>query len=68
MSDIGAIDPGSWQDWHFAWKIGATSFENVTARSAARAVPATAITMVPTTVRVPYRPIRAIFRLLFESV
>ena len=30
MSDIGAIEPGSWHDWHFAWKIGATSFENVT--------------------------------------
>src|ERR1700676_3741605 len=42
MSDIGAIDPGSWHDWHLAWKIGATSFENVTffAWSADRAVPA----------------------------
>jgi hypothetical protein len=30
MSDIGAMDPGSWHDWHLAWKIGATSFENVT--------------------------------------
>jgi hypothetical protein len=28
--DIGAIDPGSWHDWHFAWKIGAMSFEKVT--------------------------------------
>ena len=25
MSDIGAIEPGSWHDWHFAWRIGATS-------------------------------------------
>jgi hypothetical protein len=47
MSDIGAIEPGSWQDWHFAWKIGATSFENVTVRSAARAVPAAATQSVP---------------------
>lgn len=22
MSDIGAIEPGWWQAWHFAWKIG----------------------------------------------
>src|SRR5204862_5415492 len=29
-SDIGAIDPGSWHVWHFAWRIGATSFEKVT--------------------------------------
>ena len=28
-SDIGAMDPGSWHDWHLAWKIGATSLENV---------------------------------------
>jgi hypothetical protein len=34
-SDIGAIDPGSWHDWHLAWKIGATSFENVTVRAGA---------------------------------
>jgi len=30
-SDIGAIEPGSWHDWHLAWKMGATSLENVTA-------------------------------------
>ena len=30
MSDIGAIESGWWHYWHFAWKIGATSFENVT--------------------------------------
>jgi 3-mercaptopyruvate sulfurtransferase SseA len=24
------MDPGSWHDWHLAWKIGATSLENVT--------------------------------------
>src|SRR3954447_7765160 len=30
LSDIGAIDPGSWQFWHLAWKIGATSLVNVT--------------------------------------
>ena len=35
MSDIGAIDPGSWQLWHLAWKIGAMSFENVGPVSAA---------------------------------
>src|SRR6476660_5837319 len=29
-SDIGAIDPSLWQDSHFSWKIGATSFVNVT--------------------------------------
>ena len=33
-SDIGAIEPGSWHDWHLAWKIGATSFENVTGEAA----------------------------------
>ena len=27
---MGPIEPGSWQFWHFAWKIGATSFEKVT--------------------------------------
>ena len=41
MSDIGAIEPGSWHDWHLAWKIGATSFENVTVWSAAAADVAT---------------------------
>jgi len=30
MSDIGAIDPGSWQSWHLAWKIGAMSLVKVT--------------------------------------
>src|SRR5260370_20479637 len=30
MSDMGAIDPTRWQSWHFAWRIGATSFANVT--------------------------------------
>jgi hypothetical protein len=30
MSDMGAIDPTRWQSWHFAWRIGATSFVNVT--------------------------------------
>jgi hypothetical protein len=25
---MGAIDPGSWQDWHFAWNIGAMSLVN----------------------------------------
>ena len=39
MSDIGAIDPGSWQLWHLAWRIGATSLEKVTAGSAATATP-----------------------------
>src|SRR5207244_3848941 len=29
-SDIGAIEFGWWHSWHFAWKIGATSFEKVT--------------------------------------
>jgi hypothetical protein len=27
---MGAIEPASWQDWHFSWKIGAMSFVNVT--------------------------------------
>jgi hypothetical protein len=27
---MGAIDPTRWQSWHFAWRIGATSFANVT--------------------------------------
>src|SRR5436305_14626791 len=30
MSDIGAIDPGRWQFWQDFWRIGATSFVNVT--------------------------------------
>src|SRR5438128_6100138 len=29
IRDIGAIDPGWWHAWHFSWRIGATSFENV---------------------------------------
>jgi hypothetical protein len=37
MSDIGAIEPGSWHDWHLAWKMGATSLVKVTARSGAAA-------------------------------
>jgi hypothetical protein len=32
-SDIGAIEPFLWQSWHFSWKMGATSFVNVTALS-----------------------------------
>src|SRR4051794_31514369 len=36
MSDIGAIEFGWWHPWHLAWKIGATSLENVTGVSAAR--------------------------------
>src|SRR6185312_10137732 len=28
-SDIGAIESGRWQAWHFCWKIGATSRANV---------------------------------------
>src|SRR5688572_10187086 len=28
-SDIGAIDPGRWQAWHFSWKMGATSLAKV---------------------------------------
>ena len=32
MSDIGAAASGWWQFWHFAWRMGATSFENVTSR------------------------------------
>ncbi len=45
-SDIGAIEPGSWHDWHLAWKIGATSLVNVTCfgASAANAEPAIANT------------------------
>jgi hypothetical protein len=31
-SDIGAIEPGWWHSWHFAWRIGATSFAYETAR------------------------------------
>src|SRR3954462_121472 len=30
ISDIGAILSGRWHDSHFCWKIGATSFVNVT--------------------------------------
>src|SRR5438552_3111321 len=29
-SDIGAIAPGRWQFWQERWRIGATSFANVT--------------------------------------
>jgi hypothetical protein len=54
MSDIGAIDPGSWHDWHLAWKMGATSFENVTglvgsAAAAGKAsIPAHRKALIPT--------------------
>ena len=33
-SDIGPTDPGRWQIWQFACRIGATSFEKVTSTSA----------------------------------
>jgi hypothetical protein len=44
-SDIGAIPSARWHDSHLFWKIGATSFVNVTvfvagAGSAANATPA----------------------------
>src|SRR5262247_1526254 len=29
-SDIGAMLPGRWQTWQLLWKMGATSFVNVT--------------------------------------
>jgi hypothetical protein len=29
-NDIGAMLPGRWQAWQFFWRIGATSFVNVT--------------------------------------
>jgi hypothetical protein len=32
MSDIGPMLPGRWQTSHFSWKIGATSFVNVSGR------------------------------------
>src|SRR6185503_19821713 len=35
MSDIGATSPARWQLPHFACRIGATSFVNVTAGAAA---------------------------------
>src|SRR6185436_16336840 len=40
-SDIGAMPSARWHDSHFSWKIGATSFVNVTgvAGSAATATP-----------------------------
>jgi hypothetical protein len=61
MSDIGAMDPGSWQDWHLAWKIGATSFENVTlfAWSAERAVPAGRSSAETATAPTPQRSFEA---------
>ncbi len=46
MSDIGAIDPGWWHSWHFAWKIGATSFEKVTGLAASAAMAGTEIASV----------------------
>src|SRR6185503_13957555 len=46
MSDIGAIDPGWWHSWHFAWKIGATSFEKVTGLPASAAMAGTEIATV----------------------
>ena len=33
-SGIGPTDPGRWQIWQFAWRMGATSFEKVTSASA----------------------------------
>jgi hypothetical protein len=69
-SDMGAIDPGSWHDWHLAWKMGATSLVKVTVRSGAAAVadpdsashPAAARTAMPT------RRVRAtISTLLFRA-
>src|SRR6185295_5754891 len=46
ISDIGAIDPGWWHSWHFAWKIGATSFEKVTGLAASAAKAGTEIASV----------------------
>src|SRR5262245_29899338 len=57
---MGAIDPGSWHDWHLAWKIGATSLENVTFRSAARAMTGAAITVATTIAGTLQRPNPAI--------
>ena len=34
MSDIGAISPGRWQATQDRWRIGATSFVNVTCPAA----------------------------------
>src|ERR1700674_1097862 len=43
-NDIGAPPPGRWHVWHFARKIGATSFANVSvATSAVRATVPTAM-------------------------
>src|SRR5437016_1464119 len=39
-SDIGAIESGRWHDWHFCWKIGATSRANVGAFGGASAATA----------------------------
>ena len=57
-SDIGAIEPGSWHDWHLAWKIGATSLENVTGfwGSAALAAPGAASRPAATIADNPRQP------------
>ena len=36
-SDIGAAVPGRWQTWQLRWRIGATSFANVTGGACAAA-------------------------------
>src|SRR6516225_5968986 len=61
MSDIGAIEPGSWHDWHFAWKIGATSFENVSVFKA----PVWANTLGLPTSNAPAASIAPVWNVLF---
>src|SRR4030095_12895346 len=67
-SDIGAIPSARWADSHLFWKIGATSFVNVTvfvpgAGSAANAAPANRrIALEPTAVLAQLPNVRPIIR------